>query len=881
MLKNDAKYIVAYLLMAVATHEFAPDWCGWVMDSIIGSWLHWLYVFMADYYSVKFAIALFFAIVGLSYAWRIATDRDFRWYRPALLIWFCILMYDRNTLHSVTLWNDFDFSKLALIICAIVVIGMLAKAINWFWPYQDVIHQWWKKHREKTKKDDDFLDCKSKGFNNDDIKPQLTPKTLQLYADVIIGQLLDTNIDNHSFAVGITGEWGSGKTTFLDLLESNLLGKAEIISFNPWMCRTPGQVTDDFFANLQQQLSRRHSSLSRPIRDYAKYISNATISLGHGLFSKITLSFQQDSLQEKKKRLSDRFAKLKKPVVVKIDDLDRLESSEVFEVLRLIRNTADLKNTIYLVAYDKEYVTNVLKSKDIKDASAYLEKIFPVEIHQPKVEDYQIKQVLLDDLNGQKTISGNLGDELYKRLRSQEKELVFKILGNYRQTKRFVRVYSLNVMYIQKVFTNEINLLELFWMELLQTYDKTVYDILAKDPDKLLYINNGRYILRPGIIENEYISKEEEKHKYFGDIIWKEEASKILETLFGRLKKVTSSSVCKTENYVKYFTLGVSSYKLSKKEFRDFFKNKGSEENTIRGWFNDGKYIDSVKYQFENCIISTLNDEDFKSYITGILSYGLILGEYNIDRGRTVRELLKVEKYNTNQTTLGNKIIKEWFEEKIRCNSNLLAITLLLNRMYISNEYDENLKQIYISPIIVSNDDIAQLIKKSMMEYLKQNSELTALDILNEKSEFGTMFKNCCVQTDEVIMSSDMDKWENVAFEVIIDYFKDKPKISLSAEKDAIDKMFMDNMPEYSDDPETQECYEYALENRQYKINAYFGTSDKPFEKFLKECFSDAKDGNTDVAPKSENEREKVRNSTNNNKKRSKSNTKSKKKKRK
>lgn len=866
--------------MTLVTHEFAPEWCEWVMSSTVGDWLQSLFDFMVEYWTVRFILALTFALLGVYYAWHIFKDNDFRWYRPVLLLWFCVLLFDQNNLTFVPLWSNFDFSGLAAIICCLIFVFMIAKSVNWRWPYRELIYRWWKRKITKSTPTDINIESNSSGFNNDEIKPQQTQKTLQMYADVIVDQLLNTNIDYHSFAVGITGEWGSGKTTFLELLESKLKDKAEIVSFNPWMCRTPEQVTGDFFATLQQQLSHRHSSLSKPIRDYAKYVSNATFSLGHGFLSKITFSFQQDSLQEKKRKLSERFAKLNKPVVVKIDDLDRLESNEVFEVLRLIRNTADLKNTIYLVAYDKEYVTNVLKNKDIKDAAAYLEKIFPVEIHQPKVEDYQIKQVLIADLNGQNISNGKLGNELYNHLGSQERELVFRILGNYRQTRRFVRVYSLNVKYIQTVFTNEINLLELFWVELLQTYDKTIYDILAKDPDKLLYCENGRYILRPGIKEDMYVSKNEEKYKYDDVKIWKENSAKILEILFGKWRtQNVSGSICKTENYVKYFTLGVSPYKLSKREFNTLFKNKGNEEKIIRRWFEDGKYIDSVRFQFGNYKKNTLNDESLASFIIGILSYGLVLGEYNIDRGRDVRFLLTNDTYNARQSELGKKIILQWFEEKIRSHINLYALTLLLNRLYVSAEFDDNLQAISTTPILVSNDDIAHLIKKAMTEYLKRNSELTALDIFNEKSEFGTVFKNCCVQTEEVMMSSDMDKWENVAFDVVIEHFRSMAKLPIDEERKALDKMYMEDMPECNEDPDTQESYEYAMENRYYKINAYFGTSNKPFEKLLKECFLDAKEENNDEAQKSVRERDKEKNSTNNSNKRSKSKTKSKKKK--
>lgn len=47
--------------------------------------------------------------------------------------------------------------------------------------------------------------------------------------------------------------------------------------------------------------------------------------------------------------------------MVVIDDLDRLEGTELMAVLKLIRITANFKNLIFIVAYDKGFVANALK----------------------------------------------------------------------------------------------------------------------------------------------------------------------------------------------------------------------------------------------------------------------------------------------------------------------------------------------------------------------------------------------------------------------------------------------------------------------------------------------------------------------------------------
>ena len=66
-----------------------------------------------------------------------------------------------------------------------------------------------------------------------------------------------------------------------------------------------------------------------------------------------------------------------KPFAIFIDDLDRLEGNELFEVLRLIRITANFRNVVFIVAYDRDYICNVLnESKNIKRAEEYIQKIF-------------------------------------------------------------------------------------------------------------------------------------------------------------------------------------------------------------------------------------------------------------------------------------------------------------------------------------------------------------------------------------------------------------------------------------------------------------------------------------------------------------------------
>lgn len=79
---------------------------------------------------------------------------------------------------------------------------------------------------------------------------------------------LTTNIENYfndserneSLTIGITGEWGSGKTSLLNLID-NLLNKEnnkkdiEIIRFNPWIYSSHNQLMEQFFDEIVSSFS--------------------------------------------------------------------------------------------------------------------------------------------------------------------------------------------------------------------------------------------------------------------------------------------------------------------------------------------------------------------------------------------------------------------------------------------------------------------------------------------------------------------------------------------------------------------------------------------------------------------------------------------------
>ena len=122
--------------------------------------------------------------------------------------------------------------------------------------------------------------------------------------------------------------------------------------------------------------------------------------------------------------------------------------------------------------------------------------------------------------------------------------------------------------------------------------------------------------------------------------------------------------------------------------------------------------------------------------------------------------------------------------------------------------------------------------------------EMDALSIFNEKSEMGTMFSNCSVLEVEGHPYEEFDQWVNVAYDVLEKHFANQPKHQFADYKRAHQSMFMVNIPAWSDDPEVQDYYVNAQENREFQMNAYFGTSYGPFECYLNLFFTKEKGEN-------------------------------------
>jgi predicted KAP-like P-loop ATPase len=209
--------------------------------------------------------------------------------------------------------------------------------------------------------------------------------------------------------------------------------------------------------------------------------NNSLVKLAKEVVDSIT-SGSQD-LNSAYEIINQAIGKLDKKLVIFLDDLDRLDKTEIFEVLRLVRNTADFKNTFFVLAYDRAYVEEALRDANIPKSERYLEKIVQTEACLPYVEETVIKRELKKrlDLFFEHKFSGQPKEiDKYKQITY---DVIYKIpefkFYTLREVLRFCNSFTLNVTAI----INDVCVVDYMLLEYLRMLYPNVYEKLKASYD--------------------------------------------------------------------------------------------------------------------------------------------------------------------------------------------------------------------------------------------------------------------------------------------------------------------------------------------------------------------------------------------------------------
>jgi hypothetical protein len=200
------------------------------------------------------------------------------------------------------------------------------------------------------------------------------------------------------FVLALTGAWGEGKTSVLQLVEAQLGDKVHVVRFNPWLFSGGDDLVLRFLVALAGALpgGRRTKALRDNLTDYSEVL--APLGGVAGAASGVASKLLKRSVEDRRVDICDALLKLDRRVVVVIDDIDRLAPPEVADIVRLVKLAGDFPNVTYLLAYDRKQVEAALDRTHGGSGRAYLDKIVQVSYPLPHVSSAALAAMLDTDV---------------------------------------------------------------------------------------------------------------------------------------------------------------------------------------------------------------------------------------------------------------------------------------------------------------------------------------------------------------------------------------------------------------------------------------------------------------------------------------------------
>ena len=160
------------------------------------------------------------------------------------------------------------------------------------------------KARKKAQIDKENRTSKKLSLYSDSEGKREISESRKKYAHQLTDRLLQTDVSQEAFAVGIEGEWGSGKTLFLNEIRRNVDGRAVVVDFNPWNSKGEEHLIKDFFTTLKHSLSPYYGGISSPVSKYVTLLYSLKVNVTGNINLQLSPNKREKDLAERKSDMS-------------------------------------------------------------------------------------------------------------------------------------------------------------------------------------------------------------------------------------------------------------------------------------------------------------------------------------------------------------------------------------------------------------------------------------------------------------------------------------------------------------------------------------------------------------------------------------------------
>lgn len=221
-------------------------------------------------------------------------------------------------------------------------------------------------------------------------------------------------------AVALYGKWGSGKTSFINLVRRKLkvLGeeaeaeaKISVVNFRCWEYRSNEALVTGFLRevaisaspSIKKEIVGIINKLAKHIAGYVGALVNAATCIpGSGAVAENAvrkveeITERDENVEMLHKSLVNELRKAKGGrILMIIDDIDRFSPDKALTVFELVKTIGRLPNVMYLFAFDPDLIDRAIKSRSEEvEGRQYLDKIIQTGFFIPKPTRKQLVERL-------------------------------------------------------------------------------------------------------------------------------------------------------------------------------------------------------------------------------------------------------------------------------------------------------------------------------------------------------------------------------------------------------------------------------------------------------------------------------------------------------
>lgn len=351
-------------------------------------------------------------------------------------------------------------------------------------------------------------------FNDDPISPKGTQSDAldrQTFAQSVANIVSRSRRSHSSTVIGLSGPWGSGKTSLLNQVKEILTtGESReendwiIVDFNPWFFQDISELQVSFFAEITSAIptGRKGKKVKEAISGFGKSIApvgaiaplfgapNPQAAL-NALSSLLT---PEKGVSESFNELDKKLRKFNQPILIVIDDLDRLSPDELLLTFKLVRLIGRLQNVYYILAYDEDTLLDCLSrtgliGNESRRGIDYLEKIIQVRLDLPPIRNKQANDWVDHQISG-------LQDQHNISLTNDQRDRFTRIYSNHLRerltTPRTIKRYFSQVDSFLGILNGEVDFVDFLTLTWIRTYEPLVYKMLIREQDSLLRGHNNQ-----------------------------------------------------------------------------------------------------------------------------------------------------------------------------------------------------------------------------------------------------------------------------------------------------------------------------------------------------------------------------------------------------